>query len=108
MFYNLLINTNHSDFDNFMSNNILTSNPVSDLLKKSKLIYCNNNHSRFIFYTNEDFSLKKTQELVTDLFVLANGVLSNLNVLNVNITLADIIDKLEDIEYIESLFQIYL
>jgi hypothetical protein len=108
MFYNLLINTNHNEFDNFMSNNILTSNPISDLIKKSKLIYCNKNHTKFIFYTDEDFSLKETKELVTDLFVLANGVLSNLNVLNINLKIEDIIDKLEDIEYIESLFQIYL
>jgi hypothetical protein len=108
MFYNLLINTTHNEFNNFMSNNILTSNPNSNLLKNSKLIYCNKNHTKFIFYTDYDFSLKETQELVTDLFVLANGVLSNLNVLNINLKLEDIINKLEDIEYIESLFTIYL
>jgi hypothetical protein len=108
MFYNLIVDIENPNFENFMNKNIITSNPESDLLAKSKIIYCNKEQTRFIFYTDEDFSQELTQQTVTELFNIGAGVIRNLNVLNISLSYDDIKNDLENIQHIEELFSIYL
>ena len=72
------------------------------------MIYCNKDHSCFIYYTNEEFANQSTQQCVADLFVLGAGVVCNLNVLNMDLTYEEIQDDLENIELLEQLFSMYL
>jgi hypothetical protein len=108
MFFNLIIDTSNTNFDNFMNKNILTSSPESELLALSKIIYCNKEQTIFIFYTEADFSQELTQQAVASLFTIGVGVVRNLNVLNTELTFNEIKDNLENIEYIEKIFEIYL
>ena len=108
MFYNLIVEPTHEQFNEFMIQYISAKNSKSLLLRKSEFIYCNQNQTQFIFHIDADFGNEQIQQEVMELFKAIPGCVRNLNVLNVSFTIDDIADKTNDLGYIEELFSVYL
>lgn len=108
MFYNIIVDPTHKRFSEFLLNHVSGTSSGSSLLRKSEFIYSNQSQTIFIFHIDADFGDSQIQEEVMELFNIIPGVVRNLNVLNVNFTLEDICDYLDDISLLEEKFALYL
>lgn len=106
MFFNVIIDVNHTDF-NDVYDKILNKSFIGTILEFSDYVICNNNFTKVIFHTNLDITQETTQQLVVELFNAGKGCIRNLNVLNTSI---DINSPEWDwkTEWLLHTFQIYL